>query len=285
MVPTRILEHSSISYTRTRSHLRFLILGVLIFTVLHGLLTGCSIPIQNTIWQPKPGTTFQWQLDGPIDLSISADVYDLDLFETDSEMIEKLHDNGRKVIGYSSIGAWENWRPDAQQFPKEVIGKDYQGWPGEKWLDIRAIDTLAPIIRARLDLLKSKGFDAIEPDNIDGYEADTGFPLTQADQLRFNKWLAKEAHDRGLSIGLKNVHELVSTLQSDFDWALTEDAFDQGWASAMSDFIKAGKAVFMVEYTDTKTSLELFCPTAHSLGYTGVLKHRSLDAWRRICPA
>ena len=281
---TRIIESNPISHTRTRSHLRFLIIGILIFNLVSGLLTGCHSLVQNTIWQPKPGTTFQWQLNEPIDLSIAADVYDLDLFETNPETIQKLHQNGRKVIGYSSIGAWENWRPDRQQFPKEIIGKDYEGWSGEKWLDIRAIDTLAPIVRARLDLLKSKGFDAIEPDNIDGYEADTGFPLTQADQLRFNKWLAKEAHDRGLSIGLKNSHELASALQADFDWALTEDAFVQGWASAMSDFIKAGKAVFMTEYTDTNTSLELFCPTAHSLGYTGVLKHRSLDAWRKICP-
>ena len=281
---TRIIESTPISHTKTRSHIQFLILGVLIFNLVHGLLTGCSIPVQSTIWQPKPGTTFQWQLNEPIDLSISADVYDLDLFETDPETIQKLHQNGRKVIGYSSIGAWENWRPDRQQFPKEIIGKDYQGWSGEKWLDIRAIDTLAPIIRARLDLLKSKGFDAIEPDNIDGYEADTGFPLTQADQLRFNKWLAQEAHDRGLSIGLKNTYELASTLQPDFDWALTEDAFVQGWAPAMRDFIKAGKAVFMTEYTDANTSLELFCPTAHSLGYTGVFKQRSLDAWRRTCP-
>ena len=281
---TRIIEFNPISHTRTRSHLRFLIIGILIFNLVSGLLTGCHSLVQNTIWQPKPGTTFQWQLNEPIDLSIAADVYDLDLFETNPETIQKLHQNGRKVIGYSSIGAWENWRPDRQQFPKEIIGKDYEGWSGEKWLDIRAIDTLAPIIRARLDLLKSKGFDAIEPDNIDGYEADTGFPLTQADQLRFNQWLAKESHDRGLSIGLKNTHELASILQPDFDWALTEDAFVQGWASAMSDFIKAGKAVFMTEYTDTKTSLKLFCPTARALGYTGVFKQRSLDAWRRVCP-
>ncbi len=65
---------------------------------------------------------------------------------------------------------------------------------------------LAPLMRARLDLCQAKGFDAVEPDNIDGYQVDggTGFPLTAGDQLRYNRWIAAEAHCRGLSIGLKN---------------------------------------------------------------------------------
>jgi len=78
-----------------------------------------------------------------------------------------------------------------------VLGNDYEGWAGEKWLDIRQISTLAPIMRARLDLCKQKGFDAVEPDNIDGYTNATGFPLTAQDQLDYNIWLANEAHARG----------------------------------------------------------------------------------------
>jgi hypothetical protein len=42
------------------------------------------------------------------------------------------------------VGSWEDWRPDKDQFPPEVLGNDYDGWQGEKWLDIREIDKLAP---------------------------------------------------------------------------------------------------------------------------------------------
>ena len=59
-----------------------------------------------------------------------------------------------------------------------MIGNDYVGWPGEKWLDIRAIESLAPLLRARLDLCAAKGFDGIEPDNIEVHDNDSGFPLT-----------------------------------------------------------------------------------------------------------
>jgi hypothetical protein len=66
------------------------------------------------------------------------------------------------------------------------------------------MDLLESIMEARLDMCKAEGFDGIEPDNVDGFLNDTGFPLTYEDQLRYNIWLADKAHERGLSIGLKN---------------------------------------------------------------------------------
>ena len=155
-------------------------------------------------WRPTAGLTWQWQIGNlDIDTSIDADVYDIDLY-VDQSIIDDLHAKGRKVICYISVGSWEDWRPDKDQFPADVLGKDYDGWPGEKWLDIRKIDKLAPIMLARLDLCKAKGFDALEPDNMEIYTNDTVFPLTFADQLKFALWLSDEAHKRGLAIGQKN---------------------------------------------------------------------------------
>ena len=165
-----------------------------------------------------------------------------------------------------------------------MIGGDYAGWQGEKWLDIRRIDLLGPIMRARMDLCKAKGFDGLEPDNIDGYTNDTGFPLTYEDQLSYNLWLAQEAHARGLSIGLKNDPEHVVDLLPYFDWALTEDCFAEGWCEDVSPFIQTGKPVLAAEYTDTGVILEQLCPEAARLGFNLILKNRDLDPWRQSCP-
>jgi hypothetical protein len=239
----------------------------------------------NNWWQSPPNTSWQWQLgDGEIDLSHDVEMYDIDLFDQSAETVATLHAQGRKVVCYISVGSYEEWRPDAAQFPPGVLGNDYAGWPGERWLDIRQIDLLAPIMRARLDLCKSKGFDAVEPDNMDGYTNDTGFPLTYADQLAYNLWLAEEAHARGLSIGLKNTPEQVVDLVAHFDWALTEGCFDQGWCEEMLPFIMAGKAVFAAEYTDTAITLEDFCSQAATLQISAILKERELTAWRDACP-
>lgn len=236
-------------------------------------------------WTPLPGATWQWQLsDLPADLSVEADVYDLDLFETPPETVAALHAAGKHVICYLSAGSYEDWRPDAQAFPDEVIGKRYPGWPGERWLDIRRIDLLEPILTARLSLCREKGFDAVEPDNIDGYDNDTGFDIGYEDQLRYNRWLASQAHALGLSIGLKNDPEQAADLVADFDWALVEDCFDQGWCEAMSPFLDAGKAVFAAEYTDTGVDFEKACATLQPVGFSLILKDRSLTGAREVCP-
>jgi hypothetical protein len=239
-------------------------------------------------WQPSPGASWQWQLtDLPVDQSFDVDVYDIDMFDNDAGTVASLHAQGRAFVCYISVGSWEEWRPDADQFPLEVIGNDYEGWPGEKWLDIRRIDLLASIMRARFDLCRDKGFDGIEPDNVDGYTNDTGFSLTYQDQLAYNVWLADEAHARGLSIGLKNNEAQVADLVSYFDWAMTEDCFVDEWCEEMSPFTDAGKAVFAAEYTDQLTTnqfLNQVCPQAGALSLDAILKHRDLDAWRQGCP-
>ena len=237
-----------------------------------------------TRWTPAVGNSIQIQYTGTLDTTKNVDIYNLDMFDTSAAQVSALHAQGRDVMCYISAGSWENWRPDAAQFPAVVLGNNYTGWAGERWLDIRRIDLLAPILRARLDLCKSKGFDGVDPDNINGYLNPTGFPLTAQDQLTFNIWLANEAHARGLSIGLKNDSEQLADLLPYFDWGLTEDCYDQGWCADLSPFIAAGKPVFAVEYTDTGINFNAFCQQASTLGLSGILKNRDLDAYLQTCP-
>jgi hypothetical protein len=234
-------------------------------------------------WCPAPGLSWQWQLTGDLDLSLQINVIDIDLNVSQSA-IDHYHNQGTKVIGYISVGSYEDWRPDATRFPDEVLGKDYEGWSGEKWLDIRRIDLLAPIMLARLDVCAAKGFDAVEPDNMQIWDNDTGFPLTYDDQLHYALWLAEEAHQRGLAIGQKNAPDQTRDLVGIFDFAITEDAFYYNWAKALLPYIQAGKPVFAAEYTDLPGDFREFCRQSKQLGFSAILKHRNLDAWLEICP-
>jgi hypothetical protein len=248
-------------------------------------MTTSSPDLSSDWWHPGPGLTWQWQLSElPVDTSVEADVFDIDLVDNDPSVIMDLHARGRKVICYISVGSWEDWRPDKDQFPPEILGNDYDGWPGERWLDIRRMDKLAPILRARLDLCKAKGFDAVEPDNMQIYDNNTGFPITGEDQLRYAKWLADEAHSRGLAIGMKNTPDQVKDLLPYFDFAITEDCFDQGWCNQMIPFIQAGKPVFAAEYDDTGVDFTTACMRANDLGFSVILKHRLLNGFRIACP-
>jgi hypothetical protein len=238
----------------------------------------------QTWWHPQPGLTWQWHiLNTDVDPSVEADVYDIDLYVAQS-IIDDLHARSRKVIGYISVGSWENWRPDKDSFPPEVLGADYEGWAGEKWLDLRQIDKLAPTMRARLDLCRAKGFDAVEPDNMEIHGNGSGFPITYDDQLRYALWLADEAHQRGLAIGMKNAGDQVGDLVAHYDFAITEDYYHYGSHEKMLPFIAAGKPVFAAEYTDMDVDFTAACAWGQAHGVSFILKHRMLDGWMRTCP-
>lgn len=238
----------------------------------------------SAIWRPEPGTTWQWQIEDGLDSSYDVQVYDIDLFNTPASLVTSLHSRGIKVICYIDVGSFEDWRPDHNLFPPSIIGNPYSGWPGEWWLDIRQIDALGPIIGARLDLCRSKGFDGVEPDNISAYGEDTGFPITAEDQLTYNKWLAQEAHSRGLSIGLKNDTAQILALQPYFDWALAENCFSHGWCALTVPFIASGKAVFAAESSDNIDHLDQYCNQAKLLRISLIWKDPGVPTSRRACP-
>lgn len=251
----------------------------------------------SNIWHPKPRTTWHWQLQGTVDTSIDAEVYDIDLFESTEQLVEDLHQQCRKVICYINVGAYEDWREDRNKFtvngknPKSdnsnldrtIVGKSYEGWKGENWLNIKD-KKVREIMKARLQECKRKGFDGVEPDNIDVYDPieKTGFKITKQDQIDYDKWLVETAHalDLNLSIGMKNDPDNARDLVGVFDWALTEDCFAQNWCKQMKPFIDKGKAVFAAEYTDEIKSdkfTQKVCNQAQKIGFSAILLKRDLN--------
>ncbi len=211
-------------------------------------------------------------------------VVEIDGFDATAEDVAALHEAGITAVCYFNAGAWEEWRDDAGAYPDAIIGNAYPGWEGERFVDIRQLDVLSPILAARLDLCVDKGFDAVDPDNVDTYLTETGFPLTEADQLAFNRWLAGEAHARGLAIGQKNVPELAAALVASFDFAVTEDCLVDNWCGQMAPYADAGKPVLMIEYTDRDLTANELCTLAAGTFGAVVIKHRELDAWSAHCP-
>ncbi|MFB7028314.1 MULTISPECIES: endo alpha-1,4 polygalactosaminidase [unclassified Streptomyces] len=236
-------------------------------------------PATGAHWQPRPGLAWQWQLNGKVDPSVDVPVYDIDGFENSAADVARLHRDGRKVICYVNVGAWEDYRPDRDAFPESVLGGP-NGWHGERWLDIRRLDVLRPLMERRFDMCRDKGFDAVEPDLVEGYGNDTGFPLTAADQLRYNRMIADIAHARGLAVGLKNDLAQIPLLVDHFDFAVNEECAQFDECGLLEPFVAAGKAVFHVEYEESPSR---FCPRSRSLRLSSMLKNPELDVWRKPC--
>jgi hypothetical protein len=235
-------------------------------------------------WIPTASDSYQIQYDGRLDLKYPAQIFDLDMFDTPASVVAKLHAMGRRVVCYISVGTWEKWRPDADEFPKSVIGDKDGHWPGERWLDIRATSILEPIMARRYDLCKKKGFDGIDPDNIDGYVNKTGFPLTYAEQLTYDTWVAKAAHARGLTVDEKGDNNQVKDLVKYFDFAVVEQCYAQGWCRQFDLYTNDNRLVVDVEYYHNKQRfLDHNCPEAAKNHDFAMLKKLELTAWIVTC--
>lgn len=209
-------------------------------------IAGDPVP-RGDAWLPPLHTSWQWQLTGAIDSSLDVVMYDIDLFNaTDAELAAL---SGRTVICYFSAGTWEAWRGDADDIPADALGDTLEDWEDERWLDVTN-DGVRQVMLDRLDLAVSRGCDGVEPDNVDGYANQNGVGLNATEQLEYNRFIADAAHERGLSVGLKNDVDQLEDLLPWFDWALNEECATYGECDRYRAFTQAGRAVFHVEYID-----------------------------------
>lgn len=234
----------------------------------------------------SPSTSWQWQLQGNLDLSVIADLYAVDLFDvTDSALLE-LRTSGRVTICTFSAGTSEAWRDDVASLPAEVLGNEVSARTSEIWLDVRA-PSVRQLMVSRLDLARARGCTGVLPDSVDGYGARTGFPLGAAESLDYLSFLSSEAHQRGLAVGLSNSPERVTFAQPWFEFVIQVSCLEHGECDAYRPFLDANKPVLHVEFVDDAADgserLVAICQDPSRVGYSTILKLTGLDAWRLAC--
>lgn len=242
---------------------------------------------------PPLATSFQVDLNDSdtVDTTLDAAVFDLDWSTTSPATVAVLRSQGRKTYCYISVGSWENFRPDAASFPPEVLGRKYGGYPDERWLDVRRLDLLEPIMTARMMQCKNSGFDGVWFDNVDGFTMHPGFRITADEQLTYNATLANDAHSLGLSAAFNNDPRQTQEMVPYFDWVMYEvDRKDVGRCfysrkpcAKLRGFRNAGKATFVLEYRENHVRKRKFCRTSRRRGFNGILKTYPLTNYRIPC--
>jgi hypothetical protein len=238
-------------------------------------------PITEGDWyRPAVTDTWQWQIQGAINPAYDVAIYDVDLFDAPQAAIDQLHADGRKVLCYFSAGSYEDFRDDADQFDPADLGDTLDGFPDERWLDIRSL-AVVRIMEARLDLAVAKRCDGVEPDNMTGFQDGGPFPLTPLDQLAFNRRIANAAHQRGLAVALKNDLDQVDDLLAYFDLQVNEQCHEFDECDVLAPFIAAGKPVLNAEYqarfvTDA-TARAALCTDARAANLRTLVLAEDLD--------
>ena len=228
------------------------------------------LPVTSGTWyRPPVATSSQWQLQGGLNTEYEVALYEMDLFEAPASVISALKASGTRLLCYFSAGSREDFRPDGGQFPSPTLGSVYSGFEDERWLDIRSPEVMT-LMKARLDLAVERGCDGVEADNVDGFENQTGFPLSAADQLAFNRTLYNEAHNRGLGVAMKNDVSQVADLLAYVDLHVSERCHEFDECRFLDPFIAEGKPVlnteYLQQYVDDASSRDAMCAAARGRG-------------------
>lgn len=245
-------------------------------------------------WTGKVGDSWDCVLDNPPrKIDSKTKIYDIDLFDSSTELIKDLHSKNKVVICYFSAGTFEEWRPDADNFTSSELGEPLHEWEGERWVNISSA-TVFEIMQKRILLAKEKGCDAIDPDNIDAYDHKTGLKLTKSDSIVYVKKLSKFAKKHDLAIGLKNGGDIVKKVLSYVDFSVQEQCGQYKECKQYQSFVKAKKPVFHIEYPPKKPkrnkihwpskTYKKFCTFKNTDGFSTILKQWNLNEWVYHCP-
>jgi hypothetical protein len=221
---------------------------------------------------------------------VTPQVFDIDLYanlrtaELNTAAVEAIHAAGGHAICYVDAGSIETYRPDYQAFVDFddacdgcLIGKPFSKiFSDENYANINngqgQRDFMLQMNEARVTKCEEAGFDAVEFDVVAVWETSarrSGWHISAATQLIFNRALADIAHRHGMSVALKNDPAQIPDLEPSFDFAINEQCFQYHECSTLDSFVEAGKAVFSVEY---RTPLDVFCPRATKRGFGSILK-------------
>ncbi|MBS1860798.1 MAG: endo alpha-1,4 polygalactosaminidase [Actinobacteria bacterium] len=241
-------------------------------------------------WKPPAKPTWYWQLSGTINNNREVEIYDLDYEETTKKEVTTLHEKGRHVICYVDVGGAEKYRSDYEKFTKlekegvEIMGEAIEGWPEERWINIRELKYVEPIEKARFETCASKGFDAVEIDEDEAWLNETAIksgPITAAQQLAYNKWLAETIHSLGMAVFQKNDGSQTKEQVSLFDGAIAEQCNENSTGpyscGEYVPYVEAGKPVLSAEYGLTKAK---FCANDEKLGFMGARFNLALNGNR-----
>ncbi len=254
---------------------------------------------------PTGKISWDWQIgagsDSGVVVPAGVTLMDVDGFDISASKVAEMKQKGIYTVCYLDVGSYEAGRSDFDQYKYDdykylLLEKD-PDWP-EYFFDITDVfkpnSLLAKILKGRFQMCKDKGFDAVEPDNLQNDENvrgivtdlnPTGRKISTQQQIDFNGWVADTVHQYGLAVFQKNGPDKILSkdktgkmMVEKFDGILNEQCQEYSTQGAsectpLAEYTKLGKLALNVEY---KSSITLDCKLSNTLNINSLKKDLNL---------
>ena len=244
-------------------------------------ISGVKLPpIGKVIWDWQIGAGSVANITVPTGVTL----IDIDGFDATAAKVAELKQRGIYTVCYINAGSYQPGQPDSSQYPSYLKIQADPDWAGEYFLDVTDVfkpnSVLAALLNARFKMCKDKGFDALEPDNLQNDENVSGGRITKQQQIDFNGWVADSAHRYGLAVFQKNGPDNVllkdrtgKMMVEKFDGILNEQCQEFNECAALAEYPKRGKLALNVEYN---SGITLDCTLSNKLLINSIKKDLGL---------
>jgi uncharacterized repeat protein (TIGR01451 family) len=287
-------------------------------------IQAAPVPTGTINLPPTGKVAWDWQIgasgDSNVTIPSGVSLLDLDGFNISASKISSLKSQGIYTVCYIDAGSYEDGRPDSSLYPAYLkIYKDVQ-W-NEWFLDVKDVfrpiqpagtqlvnnqwvdasgkplpglptaGAFGPLLEARFKMCADKGFDALEPDNLQNDE-NAGGKVSLQEQIDFNGWVADTAHRYNLAAFQKNGPDKIllkdktgKMMVEKFDAILNEECQTNSECPPLAQYVKRGKLALNTEYTGT-----LDCVLSNLLVINSIMKDLPLTGGnmakytRKACP-
>jgi hypothetical protein len=207
--------------------------------------------VKAAAWTPPPANaTFDYQIGGPYTPPSGVTVVSRDLTVAPAKGLYNICYVNAFQAQPGSESWWKTNHPDLLLRDAQgnlVIDEDWN----EIMLDFSTAakrTALTGVVGGWIDQCATKGYRAVEPDNLDSYTRSKGL-LTLSQAIAYATSLSSRAHAKGLAIGQKNTAELstADARRIGFDFAVAEECAD--WDECDAYTATYGSNVIVIEYS------------------------------------
>jgi hypothetical protein len=231
------------------------------------LLFGCNkdmLDIEDKsnggVWY-EPKSRSSWHIDSSYSpTSKNVELYVVELFLTNPESrVEKVGSDETKVICKMSAGAYDvdierNFQIEDHPYPEIAVGKirdDNRTY----WVDINS-DEVQIIMRERIKIASNIGCDGVLFTEVSSWKEDTGFEITEDEQIIYNRFLSGKAHENNLFAGFSDIEDQIYSHTLFADLIFSNNCYQDENCIKYEDFSEIG-AVLNLEYVPNGTNIDI----------------------------
>jgi hypothetical protein len=224
--------------------LKYILLALLFIGCNKDILEIESSEYTPVPFEPKSNSSWHIEIKNKELAEKEVDLYIIDLLSGEPQTkVNTVAVGDTKVVCKLSAGTYDSqierlYPVENHPYPEVAVG-NIQTNGSTYWVDITS-DYVREIMKGRIEFASRVGCDGILFTEVSSYDQNTGFQITEDDQIEFNRYLSGKAHEFGVFAGFSDIEAQIYSHSQFADLVFVQNCFQRGTCKKYEDFSENG---------------------------------------------